>query len=879
MRIFHIIGGGLRALFGKQRAEQELDEELRCYAESSVEQKMRAGTGREEAARETTIEIGSVEALKEQVRDVGWETHLEGFFQDLCFGLRMLRKNPSFTLVAVLALALGIGANTAMFSVIEAVLLRPLPYRNAGEIIRVSSTWDRNGTLTSYTSSPPDFFDWRDQNRSFSSMFAYRITEFALTGLGEAQRVPAVMATAGLFSTLQAEPMLGREFTAEENRKGADHVVILSHALWQSAFAGAPDAVGKTIQLDSEPYTIIGVMPADFRFPLPSSGAYVPIGFDDKVMTQRGAHYLAVLARLKSGITPEQANDDLSAIMAQLRKLYPDKDGKWGVRAQLWSAALVRDIRPALLVLLGAVGLVALIACANISNLLLARATVRHRELAMRRALGAGRARLVRQMLTEGLLLALLAAAASLLLAHWALVAIVRFGPADIPRLATVGLNGPVLAFAMSVSIACALLFALIPALRSTARDAAGLLRTSVSPTREAGRLRGALLIAEVALSMMLLAGAGLLLRSFVGLSSLSPGFDPKDVLTMSVGVPDAHYKNSAALQSYWDQALTQLRALPGVASVAAVTPLPLSGDDFSSSFRVEGRSVPEKDEPSAELRFATPDYFRTLAIPLRQGRTFTEADRLGAARVLLISETAARLFFPQGDAIGQKITFGARGGYEKNEGEIVGIVADVCHFGVDAPIPPMFYVPLAQSGMDGVTIVMRARGSPSTLTQPARKLVQAIDRDALVSEPVPMETLVSASLGQRRFYMMLLGGFAALALVLAAVGLYGVISYSVAQRTQEVGIRVALGASHSEVVAMVMRQGVRLAAAGLALGLVLALLLKSVLKGLLVGVSATDPATLAVTALVLLLVAVLASYVPARRAARVDPMVALRFD
>jgi putative ABC transport system permease protein len=309
------------------------------------------------------------------------------------------------------------------------------------------------------------------------------------------------------------------------------------------------------------------------------------------------------------------------------------------------------------------------------------------------------------------------------------------------------------------------------------------------------------------------------------------------------------------------------------------VTPLPLSGDDFSSSFRVEGRSVPEKDEPSAELRFATPDYFRTLVIPLRQGRVFTESDRLGAARVLLISQTAARMFFPQGDAIGQKIKFGARGGYEQNEGEIVGIVGDVRHFGVDAPIPPIFYVPLAQSGMDGVTVVMRTQGLPAALTQPARKLVQAIDRDALVGEPVPMETLVSASLGQRRFYMMLLGGFAALALLLAAVGLYGVISYSVAQRTQEVGIRVALGASRSEVVAMVMRQGLRLAAAGLAIGLVLALLLKSVLKGLLVGVSATDPATLAITALLLLLVAVLASYVPARRAARVDPMVALRFD
>jgi putative ABC transport system permease protein len=391
--------------------------------------------------------------------------------------------------------------------------------------------------------------------------------------------------------------------------------------------------------------------------------------------------------------------------------------------------------------------------------------------------------------------------------------------------------------------------------------------------------LRSTLLVGEVALSMMLLAGAGLLVRSFIGLSALTPGFDPKGVLTMTVGVPDAHYKTSAALESYWDQAFTRLRTLPGVDSVAAVTPLPLSGDDFSTSFQIAGRTVPEKDEPSAELRAATPDYFRTLAIPLRQGRTFTEADRLGSARVALISETAARMFFPAGDAIGRQIKFGASSGYEKNQGQIVGIVGDVHHFGVDAPVPPIFYVPLAQSGLDAVSVVLRTRTTPASLAQSVRKTVQSLDRDALIGEPVPMETLVSASLAQRRFYMMLLGGFAALALVLAAVGLYGVISYSVAQRTQEVGIRVALGASAGEVVSMVMRQGLRLAATGLAIGLILALILKSILKGLLVGVSATDPATLAITALLLLLVAVLATYLPARRAARVNPTVALRLD
>src|SRR5438046_5295671 len=662
MSLIRIISGGLRALFRKQQAERDLDEELRAYAESAVAQKMQAGMSREEALRKARLEMGSMEALKQDVRDVGWEAALEGFVQDVRYGMRMLRKNPAFTGIAVLALALGIGANSAMFSVIEAVLLRPLPFNHADELVRVASTWERGGITTPYSSSPPDFFDWRDQNRSFSSMFAYRTGEYALTGRGEAKRVLAVMATAEIFHTLQVHPVLGREFLTEENRKGANHVVVLSYGLWQADCGGATDAIGRPIELDSEPYTIVGVMPAEFHFPLTGSDAYVPIGFDDKVMTQRGAHYLHVLGRLKSGISVAQSNDDLAGIMAELRRLYPDKDGKWGVRADRWSSALVGEIRPALLVLLGAVGLVAVIACANISNLLLARATVRHRELAMRRALGAGRSRLVRQMLTEGLLLALLAGAASLLLAHWALESIVSFGPKDIPRLRSVGLNGAVLGFTLTLAVASALLFGLLPALRSSALDFSGLLKAPASSSREAGRARSALLIGEVALSMMLLAGAGLLVRSFMGLRSLSPGFDPHGVLTIDVGVPDAHYKNSLALQSYWEEAMRQLRGLPGVTSVALVTPLPLSGDDFSSSFSVAGRNVPEKDEPSAELRAATPDYFRTMTIPLRQGRTFTDADRLGAARVLLISETAARMFFPSGDALGAGIKCGARG-------------------------------------------------------------------------------------------------------------------------------------------------------------------------------------------------------------------------
>jgi putative ABC transport system permease protein len=873
-----IVTSGIRSLFHRRERDSELEEELRGYAERAADAKVLSGMSRADAAREARLEMGSLDAVKQDVREVGWETMLESIWHDVRFGARMLRKNIGFTSIAVLALALGIGANTAMFSVIEAVLLRPLPFANAEKIVRVASTWHRNGATATYSSSPPDFFDWRDQNRTFSAMFGFYREESALTGRGETRKVRVTSATAGIFETLQSYPILGRTFNAEENRQGANHVVVLSNGFWQAEFGGSAEAIGQTVQLDSEPYTVIGIMAADFRFPLAGSDVFKPIGFRPDVMTQRGAHYLSVLGRLKEGVTASQADDDLKNIMAELRRRYADTDGKWGVRADRWSAAIFGDIRTALLVLLTAVGLVALIACANISNLLLARATARNRELTMRRALGAGRSRLVRQMLTEGLLLAVLGGAAGLLLAHWALATIVSFGPKDIPRLESVGLSGPVLWFTMGVSLASALIFGLIPALRSSHLDASGLVRASVSSPREAQRLRASLLIAEMALSTMLLAGAGLLVRSFVGLRAVNPGFDASGVLTINVSVPDARYKTSQSLQVYWTQALQRVGALPGVATVGAVTPLPLSGDDFSSSFRVEGRTIPDKEEPSAQIRIATPEYFRTMQIPLRKGRGFTEDDRLGATRVLLASEKAARQFFPDGNVIGQRLRFGAKGGYERNEGEIVGIVGDVRHDGMDTPAPPIFYVPLIQAGMDGATLVIRGQGIAG-VAQEARKQLQGIDREALVSDAIPMEDLVDGSLGQRRFYMMLLAGFAALALVLAAVGLYGVISYSAAQRTQEIGIRVALGATRGEVLGLIMRQGMKVASIGLIIGLVFALALNHTIKGLLVGVSATDPLTLAITGGVLLIVAALACFVPARRATRVDPVVALRFD
>src|SRR6266566_826321 len=834
-------------MFGRKREPGDFRSEIAAHIQLEAERLREQGLSEEDAGAAARRSFGNVMQTEERFYEAKRWLSWDQLWQDVRYGLRMLAKHPGFTGIAVLTLALGIGANTAMFSVIEAVLLRPLSYSNADQLVSVASMWERGGVTTPYSCSPPDFFDWRDQNRSFSSMFAFHTSERALTGRGEAKRLRAVVTTAGIFPTLKVHPIIGREFTAEENRKGANHVAILGYGFWQADFGGLPDAIGKTIELDSEPYKIIGVMPRDFRFPLRDSDAYLPIGFDDKVMTQRGAHYLSVLGRLKPGVSVAQANEDLVAIMAELRRLYPDKDGKWGVQAERWSRRLVGDIRPALLVLLGAVG--------------------------------AGRLRIVRKILTESLMLAICAGAASLLLAHWALLGIVRFGPKDIPRLASVGLNTAVLTFTLGVSVVSALLFALIPAMRSSRMEVGSLLKMSGSSSREAGRARSILLVGEVAFSMMLLAGAGLLVRSFVGLRSLNPGFDPQGVLTLDVSVPDAHYKNSLALEDYWDQALAKLRGLPGVTSVDAVTPLPLSGDDFSSSFSVEGRNIPEKDQQSAELRWATPHYFRTLGIPLRKGRTFTDADRLGGARVLLISETAARMFFPEGDAIGQKLDFGAGGGYEKNKGEIVGVVGDVRHFGLDAPIAPTFYVPLSQAGMDGASLVIRAQASPAALGQPARKLIQEIDRDALVGEPVMFDSLLADSLGQRLFYMMLLGAFAALALVLAAVGLYGVISYSVAQRTQEIGIRVAMGAARWQVLSMVMKNGLEFVLLGLAAGQGMALMLHRTMQGLLVGVSATDALTLLVAAAVLLLVAIVACYVPAWRAARMDPLVALRFE
>ncbi|HEU5453971.1 MAG TPA: ABC transporter permease [Terriglobales bacterium] len=873
-------GRKLAALFRSRKLDKELDEEMRSHLEMRTADLVAAGVPPEEARVRALRAFGNSTFIKEETRgmdSLGW---LESFLQDLRYGLRQMLHNPGFALIAVLTLALGIGANTAMFSVLEAVVLRQLPYPQPRQLMALYEGNPAKG-FPRFAVSPPNFLDWQAQNHTFSYLAALNRESWTLTGHGEPRRLRTLVATADIFHVYGMEPALGRGFSAEDAQIGHQHVVVLSHSTWRTLFGGDPGVLGRSVMLEGTAYTVIGVMPAAFRWPKPIDIA-VPLAFRADIGRQRGAHYLQVVGRLKPGISVAEGRNDIENISRRLAQQYPDNDGGWEAVVLPMREAMVGDVGSALWVLLGAVSLLVLIACANIANLLLARANGRNREIAVRSALGASRGRVMRQLLAESLLLAAMGAAAGLLLARWTLQLVVRMGPKNIPRLDQVSLDGTVMLFAVVSTIATAFLFGLIPAWKAARAELVNSLRQSGVGTgsHDSTRMRAALVTAELALSLMLLTGAGLLVRSFARLAGTDPGFDAANVMTFDLSLPGTRYRDSGSVARLQDSLLQKLQAVPGVTVAALTSCVPMSFNDFSSSFEVVGAPpLKPENQPSMQVRVISPDYFRSLNIPLLRGRTFSDADRLGSPRVLMISQAAARTFFPNQDPIGKYVKFGAQGGYEAIEGMIVGEVADVRDFGLDAPAPPTAFAPIAQAGWGDFSVLVRTAGPSAGIAEALRSGVLSLDRDLPVGDISAMQEVVAATLAPRRFYMLLLSLFSALALVLAGVGIYGVIAYSVSQRAHEIGIRLALGADRRRVLAMIVREAFVLLALGMAIGIAAALALSRVLRGMLVGVSVTDPLTYVAVGLVLAAVALLACVIPARRATRVDPMIALRYE
>ena len=793
--------------------------------------------------------------------------------QDLRFAARMLWKHPGFTLTAVSVLAVTIGANTALFSVVHAVLLRPLPFAQPERIVRIHETSRHGATAV----SPPNFVDWQAQNRTFESMAAFTESTMTLSAGAAPERVDGVRAGAALFSVLGVQPLYGRTFSDQEVLAGGPRAVILSHGLWQRTFGGDPAAVGRELVIDAKPHVVVAVMARGMTFP-GTTELWLPLVFSPGELSdsQRGAHYIAAVGRLKDGVTRAQGEADVAAIEAGIAARHQHVQG-YGVWLQPILDSIVGEYRRPLWMLFGAIVFVLLIGCANISNLLLARAVSRRAEMSIRTALGAGRWRIVRQLLAESTMLALAGGAAGLLLAGWSSGAISALLPADIPRADGIGIDTGVLLATLLASATAGILFGLAPAieasrgelvttLKESGRDGAGARRT----------VHNGLVVVELALAVVLLAGAGLALRSFDRLQTVDTGFDPEGTLTFDVILPEAAYPDADAMVRFFRDYVESLRSAPGVTSAGAVVMPPLSRSGFGGTFTQIGRPQPQ-DEPRMAVRAATPGYLETVRIPLRRGRTITADDHASAANVAVISESAARRYWPGEDPIGQRIrlhvgTFG-----REREREIVGVVGDVRAGRIEAAPSPLVYVPHAQYVFEFMTVFVRTAGDPMSLAPIVRARLASIDHNVAVGPIQPGTALVDAAVAQPRFRMLLLALFAATALGLAALGLYGVMAFGVNQRRSEIGLRMALGADRREVVGLILRQGMGPVAVGIVTGIAAAAALTSLMRGLLFEITPFDPWTFAGVPLLLAIVAAIACYVPARRAARVDPLVALR--
>jgi putative ABC transport system permease protein len=800
-------------------------------------------------------------------------------WQDLRFGFRMLRKSPVFTTVAVIALALGIGANTAIFSVVNAVLLSPLPFGNPDRLVMIWENDTQEGNPRNQV-APANYIDFRERNRTFEQLaFLTQTAGVNLTGGDQPERIESSAVSANFFSLLKVQPVLGPGFRPEDEKPDAEPVVVLSYGLWQRRFGGDTNIIGKTLTIEGQSASVVGVAPRGFQFPEKAEmwGPMPLAGEDAKV---RARHSLLVIGRLKPDATLAEAKADLSTIASQLATEYPETNTGRGATLLTIKDQLVGDVQPALIILLGAVGFVLLIACANVANLSLARGAARQKELAVRLTLGATRGRLVRQLLTESVLLSLMGGVLGLLLAVWGIDFLLALGPTKVPRIEGVRLNWMVLGFTMSLSVLTGIIFGLVPALQASKPD----LNESLKETERGAsggvgrvRARGLLVISEVALALVLLIGAGLLIKSFVRLQRVELGFNPENVLTMQLSLPFANYKEPNQVTAFYTQLTERVRHLPGVQAVGIVSRLPLAGDRSTSSLAIEGRPVETGKSPEAHFRIITPDYFRAMGMVLRDGREFTADDRADAPPVVIINETVARTFWPGEQALGKRVKLGPNP--NSPWVTVVGVVNDARNFGLDAEAKSEVYVSYLQNPPNRVRLVVRTGPDPTSVLAAIKREIQMMDKDLPVAQVRTMEQLLGEAVAQRRLNMVLLAVFSSVALLLAAVGLYGVMAYSVTQRTHEIGVRMALGAQSADVMRLIVGQGMVLTLIGVGTGIVGAFLLTRVMSGLLYGVSATDPVIFGSIALLLTAVAFLACYLPARRASKVDPMVALRYE
>jgi len=887
MSLLRTISARLHGLLRREAVIGDIDEEMRLHLQMVVEENVERGMPPEEARRAALRSFGNFDKVRERAWEVRGGGVIEAFLQDIRYGARLLARNKGFTTVAVLTLALGIGANTAIFSVVNELLLRPLPFPGAERIVMLweISPEERHQNPTSFA----NFLSWREQSTAFESMAAFADFRINLTGDGDPEEVTVQLATPELFQVLRIEPVLGRGLRPEDALPGAREVAVLSHGLWQRRFGGDPRLVGKAITINGSPYTVVGILPAGFEWHIrqrsrTARGAEIWMALttptEGPPMTGR---YLSVVSRLKPGASVAQAEAEIKAIQARLALASPERNKGTNAEVIPLREQFVGNVRPALLILLSAVAFVLLIACANVANLLLSRAAAREREIVLRTALGAHRVRVVRQLLTESLLLAFLGCALGLAFAWVGIRVLVAISPRNLIDMQGVGLDLPVLALTVIVSLVTGIVFGLAPALEATRLNLNDALKEGGKGAGGRGarakRMQGGLVVAEIALALVLLASAGLLVKSFIHLQRVDPGFRTENILTLVVPVAGAEYSEGPRFVAFFREATERIRALPGVRDAGIVNFLPLYGGlGAGTGFTVEGWPPPPPgEEPMTEVRVADPGYFRVMDIPILRGRGFTDSEASEARQVVLVSESLARKYFPGEDPIGKRIK--VQMSEEPVPTEIIGIVGDVMYDSLTDVSKPTVYMTPPDLVYPFMTFVIHTSGDPAEMAPTVRRALRSVDPNQPVSSVRSMDEVMGDTVGRARFNTLLLGLFAGLATLLSAIGIFGVMNYSVTLRTREIGLRIALGAQRREVLRLILRQGLLLTATGIAIGLAGALALTRVMSGLLFGVGSTDPSTFAGIVLLLTFVSLIACYLPARRATRVDPLIALRYD